>query len=316
MKRWVTALLGVGAIATGGLALGTANARAGGDSGKARSNDRIVREIEHKVVELPGMREESYLGVRLENPEGEEARGAVVRGVEDDSPAVKAGIEKGDTIVRFDGETVRSASQLARLVRETPPGRSVKVEVLRDGASRTLTARTGEARNRWVAKNDDEGFFVPDTDFDITVPEPFPPHQPGGTPFVGPGPHVFRWKGPGDNTFALPWLAEPMRLGVQFMELGDQLATYFGVAKGRGVLVTSVEADSPAAKAGVQAGDVILEFDGHAIEDGADLRLQVRDAEGGDALAVKVQRHGKPLDLEVTLAERESPHHREAELSL
>jgi len=316
MKRWIAALLGAGAIVVGGLALGSTNARAEAESGKS-SDNRFVRKVEHKVIDLRGIGEGSYLGVRLENPEGEDARGAVVRGVEDDSPADKAGILEGDTIVRFDGETVRSATQLARLVRETPPGRSVKVEVRRDGASRTLTALTGESGGRWVARSDDDDDVVPDTDFDITVPEPFPPHHPGGTPFVGPGPHVFRWKGPGDGSFALPWTDRaPMRLGVRYMELGDQLATYFGVDADHGVLVTAVEPDSPAAKAGLQAGDVILEFDGKPIEHGADLREHVADAEGGGALSVKVQRHGKPLDLEVTLAARESPRHQEADVSL
>jgi len=317
MKRWGAALIGMGAIAVGGLALATVDVRAeDSTSGKQGSSKRVEKQIERKVIDLPGMGEGSYLGVRLESPEGADARGAVVRGVEDDSPAEKAGIQEGDTIVRFDGETVRSATQLARLVRETPPGRSVKVEVLRDGASRTLTALTGESGNRWVARVD-ENAFVPDHDFDVTVPEPFPPHRPGAGPFVGPGPYVFRWKGPGDGGFATPWASlGPMRLGVRYMELGDQLASYFGVDAEHGVLVTSVEPDSPAEKAGLQAGDVILEFDGEPIEHGADLREHVAEAEGGGPLSVKVQRRGKPLDLEVTLAEREGPGHREADVSL
>ena len=59
--------------------------------------------------------------------------GAVVRDVHRDSPAASAGFADGDVIVEFDGERVRSASQLTRLVRETPAGRIVGATVMRDG---------------------------------------------------------------------------------------------------------------------------------------------------------------------------------------
>ena len=67
------------------------------------------------------------------------------------------------------------------------------------------------------------------------------------------------------------------RLGVQLMPLSDQLATYFGV-KG-GVLVASVEADSPAARAGLKAGDVISTVNSRAVSDAGDVRE--RDRPGG-----------------------------------
>jgi serine protease Do len=94
------------------------------------------------------------------------------------------------------------------------------------------------------------------------------------------------------------------------MEIGEQLAGYFKVPGKTGVLVTSVDADGPAAKAGMKAGDVILKFDGKAIEDGHDLREAVSDAEGGKEVAVTVQRDGRPLDLKVTLAKPEEPRFR------
>ena len=59
--------------------------------------------------------------------------GAVVRDVAQDSSAASAGFADGDVIVEFDGERVRSASQLTRLVRETPAGRMVGATVMRDG---------------------------------------------------------------------------------------------------------------------------------------------------------------------------------------
>jgi len=316
MKRPFAVVLAVFGFLLAGLALGSGDARAGGDAQSGRSDDGNTRRIERKVVVLGDHGTGAFLGVTLEDLDDPGAHGVQVRSVEAESPAEEAGLETGDVVVRFDGERVRSAAQLARLVRETPAGRSVPIEVTREGASRTLTATLGDRSPHRMQGDDEEGVFVPDTDFDITVPEPFPPHAPGH-PLVGPGPYVFKWRGPGDDSFAKPWVAaRPTRLGLRYMDLGEQLAAYFGVKQGEGVLVTSVEQDSPAAKAGLKAGDVILEFAGSTIGHGRDLREQVRDTKGGDEVTLKVQRQGKPVDLKVKLAERPEPRHRDTGVSL
>ena len=94
---------------------------------------------------------------------------------------------------------------------------------------------------------------------------------------------------------------EPRRFGVEFIDLGEQLAAHFKLDAKSGVLVASVGEGSPAAKAGVAAGDVVLEFGGHKIRNGRELREAVAGAEAGKQLNVKVLRDGRPLDLEVTL---------------
>jgi serine protease Do len=96
----------------------------------------------------------------------------------------------------------------------------------------------------------------------------------------------------------------PRKLGISYQEISGQLAGYFKVAGDSGVLVTEVDADGPAGKAGLKAGDVILAFNGQEISDGSDLRRAVRDAENGREVTLKVQREGRPLDLSVTLADR------------
>jgi hypothetical protein len=79
----------------------------------------------------------------------------------------------------------------------------------------------------------------------------------------------------------IPAMGARGRLGVQVEGLSDQLATYFGVADG-GVLVAGVTADSPAAKAGVKAGDVITKVNGEAVKDrhraASAVKRQRRDA--------------------------------------
>jgi serine protease Do len=310
MVRSVTLALAASAIL---LILSPAATTAGGD-GNGEQDRKVEKKVERKVIVLPGHREGSFLGVRLEDVEGPDARGAVVRGVDDDSPAAKAGLEKGDVVLRFDGEEVRGAVQLGRLVRETPAGRSVPIEVRRDGSSRTLTATLATGSPRWISE-DDEDLVVPDRDFDVTVPEPLPPHV-FGVPGPPPGPYVFKWRGRGDRGFGGAWsLGGRPRLGIRYMEIGEQLAEYFGVTKDAGVLVTAVDEGSPAARAGLKAGDVILEFGGKPVGRDHDLRARVAEA-GSGPVAVKVQRHGKPVDLEVTLPAEETPPHDDAGVSL
>ena len=72
-----------------------------------------------------------------------QAGGALVRGVEEGSPAAKAGIEPGDIILRFDGKPIEKSVDLPRIVGNTRPGTQAKVEVWRRGAARTLTVTVG-----------------------------------------------------------------------------------------------------------------------------------------------------------------------------
>jgi serine protease Do len=105
----------------------------------------------------------------------------------------------------------------------------------------------------------------------------------------------------------------PRKLGIEYMELGEQLAGYFKLSGKSGVLVTAVAADGPAAKAGMKAGDVILKLAAEAIADGDDLRDAVSKAEAGTEVAITVQRDGRPVELKVTLAKPdERRKHREA----
>jgi serine protease Do len=73
-----------------------------------------------------------------------QARGALVRGVEPNSPAAKAGVEPGDIIVRFDGKTIERSADLPRLVGNTAPGTSSRITVFRRGTQRELSITVAE----------------------------------------------------------------------------------------------------------------------------------------------------------------------------
>ncbi|MGQ0673036.1 MAG: Do family serine endopeptidase [Hyphomicrobium sp.] len=73
-----------------------------------------------------------------------ENTGALVSGVTPDSPASKAGFETGDVILKFDGKAVSTMRGLPRIVAQTPIGKTVDVEVLRQGTSKTLQVAVGQ----------------------------------------------------------------------------------------------------------------------------------------------------------------------------
>src|SRR5689334_5310982 len=79
--------------------------------------------------------ETGWIGVSIED---QKDSGAIVRRVEPNSPAEKAGLKEGDVILEFNREAVVGVQQLTRLVRETPVGRMVDVKVRRDSREETL----------------------------------------------------------------------------------------------------------------------------------------------------------------------------------
>lgn len=90
-------------------------------------------------------------------------------------------------------------------------------------------------------------------------------------------------------------VAQGGRLGVQVQHMGDPLRAYFGAPKGQGVLVGEVGSGSPAEKAGLKAGDVILEIDGKPIAETVDIIEQVAPKKEGEPVAIVVLRDKRRL---------------------
>jgi membrane-associated protease RseP (regulator of RpoE activity) len=216
----------------------------------------------------------AWLGVTLKDVTAEKVRdlklpgeyGALVESVDADSAAAKAGLEKGDVIVEFAGERVRSVAQLRRLIRETPAGRTVSLQVIRDGQTRTLSATLQARKNQF-------SFQTPE----IQMPE------------IQIDPNLM---GRLNRNFSFMFGGGRPSLGISGDELTTQLASYFGVKQGKGVLVREVEAGSPAAKAGLKAGDVIVAVDGKGVTTVAELRkaLELKAGEEKRKLSVTIVR--------------------------
>ena len=226
------------------------------------------------ALEGPG----SSIGVTVEDQSGD-AAGVRIESVREGTPATRAGLQKGDVVVEFDGERTRSARQFTRLVRETAPGKSVKMTVLRDGSRRTIDI-TPESRDSVTLQQfpriTGDVFSGVPRDFNFDFDPKF---------FVGEG--VF---------------GSTRRIGVAVVPMSDQLAAYFGVKEG--VLVSEVSSGTPAATAGIQAGDVITAVNGRNVLSSADLIREVRAAESGSTLDLRLTRNRKEMAVKVTLPQR------------
>ncbi len=93
------------------------------------------------------------------------------------------------------------------------------------------------------------------------------------------------------------------RMGVVIQEVTKELADSFGLAKPQGALVNAVEKGGPAEKAGIEPGDVVLRFDGKAINASSDLPRIVGATRPGSKVAVGLWRKGAPREVEVVVAE-------------
>jgi serine protease Do len=226
----------------------------------------------------------TYLGVSLAEIDTNRAKelklkedyGVEITRVEDGSPAEKAGVKPGDVVLEYNGQRVEGMEQFGRMVRETPPGREVKLTVSRDGAPETLTALLG-SRKRALPEN-----------FHIEMPDIRIPDIP-----------------------QIYTAMRTARLGVEAESLGPQLAEYFGVKEG--VLVRSVRENTAAQKAGIKAGDVITKVDGMAVTSPSELSGAVRSASAKKTYSLELTRDRKPQTVSVTVDDGSdrSPRNRE-----
>jgi membrane-associated protease RseP (regulator of RpoE activity) len=223
-------------------------------------------------VELP-----SFLGVELSEVSREtvarlklrEERGALIEGVTSGSSAARAGLQKNDVIVKWDGEPIESAREMSRHIRETPAGRAVRLSVMRDGREIEVSVTLGE---RTALANR------------VSIARP-------AIASVRVRPEVQQVR---------PRLQDRGHLGVELQGMTPQLAEYFGLSKRSGALVIFVFADSPAFKAGLKAGDVILSAGGETVENPQDVRRALTDKSEG-AIEFKILRDKQEQTLKVQL---------------
>jgi serine protease Do len=92
-------------------------------------------------------------------------------------------------------------------------------------------------------------------------------------------------------------------LGVTIQELSPELAKAMNIRRTSGAVVADVTPDSPADKAGIKSGDVVVQYDSKPIEDDNTLKLMVAESAPGKSVPIQIDRNGQSLNLNVTLGE-------------
>ena len=202
-------------------------------------------------VQIQSVTDDMAEALGLDKPEG-----ALVASVTDKGPAADAGIKTGDVVVKFDGHDVPDMHALPRLVASTEIGKTVSVDVVRDGKTKSFNVKIGKL------KNEKEEASV---------------KQPGES--VVPGVDE---KGASS-------------LGLTLTALTDDLRERFQVPDDtHGVLVTAVDPKSGAAEKGVQPGDVIVEVGLEAVATPDDVIKKVKalEASGKKSILMLLSRQG------------------------
>ena len=258
-----------------------------------------------------------WLGVYMQEltpelREGMEYRGdggVILNRVVPDGPAARAGLRKGDVIVRVNSRSVDSPAELQGVVRTARVGQSASVEVFRDGKRRIvsvwLDARPGEVKYRAEMPEAPEA--------------PEAPAPPGWHSLPSPdgrrrmerivirdlkGLEGLEGLDLSGDTVDVMGIAPRGRLGVRIESLNPKLGDYFGLKDGKGVLVLEVLKNTPAERAGLEAGDIITRAGAEPVANGMDLVGALRGKEG--RVALRVVRHGAPRTIEAEL-ERTEP---------
>jgi len=207
-------------------------------------------------------------------------RGVVLGKIVPDSPAAKAGLKENDVVTEINGQRVEGAAQFRRMIHEIPAGRSTQLTVWRDGRTQTISATLGKSEERHHAMK-----------------------------MVAPTPGTFAFRMPEIPEIpSMEWnggmlLGGQPRLGIDAEDLSGQLGAFFGAPDGEGILVRDVNSGSPAEKAGVKAGDVIISFNGDRIRSAGELRekLSAKRADKDRTVKLSVLRNKSEVSLTVEL---------------
>jgi S1-C subfamily serine protease len=237
-------------------------------------------------VDLRDLTADQAVALRLKDP-----RGAEIVLVDHDAPAGKAGLREHDVILQMNGQAIAGEDQVRKMLRETTPGKTIVLVIGRDGQQFTVSAQM--ANREEVERQAWEQHL-------IVVPEP--PEIP--TPFESDSGGFSSASSTSSaaahgNSFIGTRLISPAYTGVMLETLSSQLADYFGVPNGAGLLVRSVETNSPAALAGMRAGDVVVRADAQPVASTGDWAKAIKNSKG-HPLAVVVLRDKKEQTLTLT----------------
>ena len=243
-----------------------------------------------------------YLGIEFRDTSDERAvelhlqgaHGAEIIMVDHDGPAGKAGLQPHDVVLQVDGQNIENADDLRKRLRDSAPGKVFSMSIMRLGRPMNLTAKLADQRelerNSWQQH--------------LNVPEPKPDDGVDNilvqrySVETAPPPHT---ESIGRGIIGTVLRTGPYT-GASLETMEPQLAGFFGAPPKTGLLVHGVDPNSPAAFAGLKAGDVVLKVDATTVASPSDWTKRMR-ASSGRAVTLTIIRdkHEQSLTMQPDL---------------
>jgi len=222
---------------------------------------QAVKESLKRVIQENGTVRAGWLGVFLDDSTDK----VRILQVVEDGPAAKAGVLPGDLVLKVKDATIWSKPQFVRLIRWNGPDREVRLTLERGGTHRQVKAML----ERWPLSKKRSLAWA------VEVPKVWTsPSRPEEAPRI---------------EFYPVTVEPPVSLGLAVDPLTPQLARFFKSPSGKGLLVKSVLEGSPASRFGFQAGDVLIEIDGVALESAGDVGRILDTSPSGEVVVTFVR---------------------------
>jgi serine protease Do len=227
----------------------------------------MAKRVATQIVES-GAVERPYIGISMQPVTAElaehfglkERQGAVVMDLASGSPGEKAGLKQMDIIQSIDGKPMTSTNDVQKYVLRQKVGGTVMVQVLRDGKPVTITVALERMPSTYGLR-DPEDLSI------RSSPDKETPHR---------------------------------KLGIHFQKLTPELAKELNINRSEGLLITQVDSDTPAEKAGLLPRDVILQVNNQPVDSEESLAMAMKATPSGKKSSVfVVQREGSPMFLVV-----------------
>lgn len=231
-----------------------------------------------------------YLGVDVRDVTADQVsvlklrdmHGAEIIMIDHDAPAGKCGLHEHDVILQLNGTAIEGRDQVRKMLHDFTPGKAVQLVISRDGQQMTINTQMSSQeeveRQAWQQH--------------LTPSDP-----PGDGEVAQEGPVA---RGSTTKSFMGTVLTAPAYTGAMLEKMTGQLADYFGVPTGAGLLVRSVEPNSPAAQAGMHAGDVVVRAASRTVSTLGDWARALKSGKN-KSVAVVVLRDKKEQTLMLTL---------------
>lgn len=263
-----------------------------------------------QMIQRGGVRSPGYIGIDVRDISDDEvaqlklrdSRGAEIVKIDHDGPAGKMGLREHDVVLQMNGVIIETEEQIRRMLKDTAPGKSVVLLISRDGQQQTMSTTMADktqlehdAWERHLGVPQAPANALPTSDAN------------GSSIAAGPAPTTRYSK-----SFLGTLLTSPTYTGAMLQMMGPQMAQFFGVSDGSGLLVRKVEANSPAAMAGLRLGDYVIRANTRQVKTIGDWTRIVREAKGRP-IALVVMRDKQEKNLTIT---PDIKHRSELELPL